>query len=194
MRAAAGAWRPIPSAPGYEASDLGQVRSVDRVVETVRGPRPYRGVVLSPKIRADGYAEVNLGGVGSRAVHVLVAEAWLGPRPSGLDVCHGPDGRGDNSPANLRYDTRAANIADCVRDGTHAQARKVTCLLGHPLVEPNLQPAALRSGSRICRACSRARSARDRARRSGVDWTPEQFKAVADGRYAEIVHDERNRS
>jgi hypothetical protein len=181
-------WRPVPSAPGYEASDLGRIRSVDRIITRSDGQtRSLHGRVLALAVGKGGYMQVRIGRVQMRYVHALVAEAWLGPRPDGLDVCHGLGGQQDNSPANLRYDTRAANIADSVRGGTHANARKVACRAGHALVEPNLQLAALRSGCRICRACSRARSARDRARRSGVDWTSEQFNAVADGKYAEIM-------
>lgn len=59
-----------------------------------------------------------------RKVHQLVAEAFLGPRPPGLEVCHGPLGSGCNLPSNLSYGTRAKNSADRLRDGTHGRGER----------------------------------------------------------------------
>jgi hypothetical protein len=56
-------------------------------------------------------------------VHDLVAEAFIGAKPAGLEVCHGPAGRVVNAAANLRYDTRSNNALDRHRDGTMNQAR-----------------------------------------------------------------------
>ena len=53
----------------------------------------------------------------ARKVHRLVAEAFLGPRPAGMDIRHGSTDRTDNRAANLSYGTRAENEADKVRDG-----------------------------------------------------------------------------
>ncbi len=36
-------WKPVPSCPGYEASSLGGLRSIDRVIITGTGPRSYKG-------------------------------------------------------------------------------------------------------------------------------------------------------
>lgn len=45
-------WAPIPEHPGYEASDLGQVRSVDREIVTRAGRTvSLTGRVLSPQRR-----------------------------------------------------------------------------------------------------------------------------------------------
>lgn len=54
----------------------------------------------------------------TRTVHVLVAEAFLGPCPPGKEVCHGPNGKLDNRSSQLRYDSHFGNMADCLRDGT----------------------------------------------------------------------------
>jgi len=51
-------------------------------------------------------------------VYALVAAAFIGPRPPGLDVRHGPAGTGDDSAQNLSYGTRAQNEQDKKRDGT----------------------------------------------------------------------------
>ncbi len=61
--------------------------------------------------------------VGTRAtktftVHRLVADAFLGPRPPGHVVRHGPAGPADPSVWNLSYGTMRENMHDKLRDGT----------------------------------------------------------------------------
>jgi hypothetical protein len=123
-------WRDVIDYEGfYEVSNLGRVRSVDRMVPHGRGQgsRKLRGQVLQPSLTVYGHQNVNLslGGVeGSVRVHKLVALAWLGPYPEGAEVCHGPLGKTDNSVANLSYGTRSDNLLQKRRDGTHG---------GHPV-------------------------------------------------------------
>jgi hypothetical protein len=115
-------WRPVVGWEHlYEVSDLGRVRSLPRYIPAVNRDgtgrlNRCRGQLLKGTPDRDGYLKVNLrntlGGVRTRLVHTLVAEAWIGPRPTGLDVCHGPAGTADNSRRNLRYDSRSANEAD----------------------------------------------------------------------------------
>lgn len=115
-------WRPVVGwEHQYEVSNQGRVRSLDRYIPAVNRDGSGRlnrvkGIVLKGTPDRDGYMKVNLrnglGNVRTRMVHTLVAEAWIGPRPLGNDVCHGPCGTHDNRLVNLRYDTRAANEAD----------------------------------------------------------------------------------
>lgn len=116
-----------------------------------------------------GYRVVHLrDGRGRRRlvrVHVLVAEAFKGPRPPGKVVRH-DDGNSHNDQAsNLLYGTQGENILDSVRHGTHAEAVRETCPLDHPLEHPNLIPSKL--PNRGCLACSRARANIRAARRFG---------------------------
>jgi hypothetical protein len=46
-----------------------------------------------------------------------VLEAFVGPRPAGMQACHGPAGKTQNSLSNLRWDTPEANYQDRARDG-----------------------------------------------------------------------------
>jgi hypothetical protein len=73
----------------------------------------------------DGYPQVNLrGGRGihkSITVHRLVATAFLGPRPAGLEVRHLNGDPTDCRLANLAYGTPAENGQDRVRHGTVAR-------------------------------------------------------------------------
>lgn len=48
----------------------------------------------------------------TKMVHRLVAAAFLGPCPDGLQVCHSNGNSHDNRLENLRYDTPSNNQAD----------------------------------------------------------------------------------
>lgn len=121
-------WLPVVGYEGlYEVSDLGRVRSLSRVVSRSgpRGPRVRiagQALKVRPPAGTDPYAHVELNRDGERRymrVHVLVAAAFLGPRPAGYEICHGPGGKTDNRLANLSYGTRAKNNGpDKLRDGT----------------------------------------------------------------------------
>jgi NUMOD4 motif/HNH endonuclease len=116
-------WRPVVGYEGlYEVSDHGRVRSLDRDLVHNNGfTRRYPGRVLAtPPMQ--GYAFVSLAKEGKhkpRAVHQLVLEAFVGPRPDGLVCRHGPRGAACNELSNLSYGTPKENMADRKRDGTH---------------------------------------------------------------------------
>src|SRR3546814_4878852 len=61
-------------------------------------------------------------------VHDLVTEAFIGPKPRGLEVCHNNGTRNDNRLVNLRYDTRSANAMDRHLHGTLPNIRGEECL------------------------------------------------------------------
>ena len=117
-------WRDIPDWPGYQASTHGRIRSVDRQIEDNIGrTRTYRGRIKSTYKDQFGYAKVTLARTGEDDgcrlhVHVLVASAFIGPRPDGQQVCHCDGDRTNNKPDNLRYDTVAGNHADKRKHGT----------------------------------------------------------------------------
>jgi hypothetical protein len=121
-------WLPVVGWEGlYEVSDQGRVRSLPRATKTgMRGGR-----ILTPGRAADGRTVIGLcrdGRQVSRHISVLVAAAFIGPRPPGLMVCHGSRGNGYDGLANIRYDTQASNIQDAVRGGTHTNQNKAkTC-------------------------------------------------------------------
>lgn len=132
----------------YEVSDLGRVRSLPRW--TASGWRGGR--VLKPVMNGRGYQAVALSrpGLGTRRylVHQMVAAAFIGPCPKGQEVCHGPNGSLDNRASQLRYDTRAGNIQDAVREGTHANTRKERCSICGS--EYKQRPAGGKAKGRYC--------------------------------------------
>lgn len=115
-------WRDIPGYEGrYQVSDLGRVRSLDALVRCGfegKGQRLVVGRVLRPgTIDRWGHVSVALGKGNSQGVHVLVARAFIGPRPEGLDVAHWSSIGDDNRWANLIYTTRGENNAHRIPNG-----------------------------------------------------------------------------
>lgn len=103
-------WRKIPSAPDYDASSHGRIRR-----RWKRGR--FSGRPLTPEISNAGYARVGVvvdGRLRKISVHRAVCEAFHGPPPTGDHECaHGDGNRLHNRPGNLRWATRAENMADC---------------------------------------------------------------------------------
>lgn len=120
-------WRDIPGYEGYyQASMLGRIRSVDRIVS--RGQSGYRvkGRIVAQFCRLHGKSAIpyyctNLSKQGrneSVRVHRLVALTWLGSIPPGCEVRYGSAGSLVNALSNLCYGSRTDNEGDKVRDGT----------------------------------------------------------------------------
>jgi hypothetical protein len=109
-------WRGIPDFPKYEVSSLGRVR------RAAPGTNTRAGLILKTPPDSRGYPMVIFYGSGkrfARKVHRLVAESFLGPRPTPLhEVAHADGSRDNNAVVNLRWATRADNHADKLRHGT----------------------------------------------------------------------------
>jgi len=118
-------WRPIRGYEGYyEVSDGGEVRSLDRFVKSARSKTNkmlMRGRLKGKTVLVGVYWRVNLcrdGKPKGKSVHRLVAEAFMGPCPDGMEVSH-LDGNGfNNKKENLIYETRSQNHARKVQHGT----------------------------------------------------------------------------
>lgn len=128
-------WLPVPGYEGfYSVSDAGRVRSEPRQITNAGSGRTYMqpGKVLFPAIETSGYLRVSLSR-GSRIqyarVHALVMLAFVGARPPGADICHADGSPENNRITNLRYDSRAANIADSKAHGTFSEAEAHPCAL-----------------------------------------------------------------
>lgn len=98
-------WRPIRDLP-YEVSSHGRVR------RSAGGHATYIGRLLSGGV-CRGYRYVSLC-VGTRSkmrpVHQLVAEAFLGSRPTGKVVNHKDGDRQNNFVTNLEWVTPSENL------------------------------------------------------------------------------------
>lgn len=96
-------WRPVVFYPGAFVSTQGRVRDW----KGIRNPR-----ISSSHV----YPHVEIPYGGSKMIHEVVAETWLGPRPKGMYICHGNDNKLDARLMNLRYDTPAENVLDKIRN------------------------------------------------------------------------------
>lgn len=112
-------WRAVPGFEGsYEVSDLGRVRSLDRID---RRGHAIKGRVLKPWFAGPmKYHAVYLcnGRSTPAYVHDLVLAAFVGPKPAGVEACHNRGRVTENQLANLRYDTPVENQRDKVAHGT----------------------------------------------------------------------------
>lgn len=148
-------WLPLPSYEEcYEVSDFGRVRSLDRVRPWNGTVKLFRGRILRPGVNSTGRLGVCIHRDGGRyrLVHQLVMEAFVGPCPDGMEVCHNNGDHLDNRLSNLRYDTRSANVLDRVKHGTHQMARKTHCKRDHSLAPDNVYMTRNSNGS-MCRRC-----------------------------------------
>jgi hypothetical protein len=114
-------WKQIAWAKDYEVSNLGRVRSwkvnpPNKKNKIVKDPK-----ILSTKVGSKGYPCVaiqsNEGIKKMPNVHVLVAEAFLGPRPEGMVVCHKNDNKADATLENLEYGTHSQNKKQAIQNG-----------------------------------------------------------------------------
>lgn len=109
-------WRICPSAPNYEVSDSGDMRVYADALHRLAGKR------LKGFVTMDGYIAFTVKEAGkSRQLlsHVMVAEAFLGPRPTPQhEVAHRNGSRICNHWKNLRWATRKENDDDCELHGT----------------------------------------------------------------------------
>lgn len=116
------AWRPVVGYEDrYEVSDQGRVRSKPRLVENAVTCYISRPLLLAQSWcgRTLTYRRVQLmvnGQKITKRVHILVAEAFLGPCPPGMEVAHADDIGDHNWLGNLSYQTHADNCADRGRE------------------------------------------------------------------------------
>jgi hypothetical protein len=58
------------------------------------------------------------------SVHILVCEAFHGPRPKGMFACHDNGNSLDNRAENVLWKTPRENVADAMRHGTHTHGER----------------------------------------------------------------------
>ena len=106
-------WRPVLGHDGYEASNLGRVRSVDRWIERKTSRSWFkRGRILRAPLD-HGYPRTRIG-----YVHDFVMRAFHGLPPDGMWVAHNDGNPSNNRLDNLRYAMPSENAMDRVAHGT----------------------------------------------------------------------------
>jgi hypothetical protein len=108
-------WRTCPSWPCYEVSNRGRVR------RTKPGRRGGFVGVRKPYLATTGYWYLAMRHDGFKkavALHILIAESFVGPMPNGKpEVAHGDGNKLNNDPSNLRWVSRSENEADKILHG-----------------------------------------------------------------------------
>jgi hypothetical protein len=121
--------REIPGFSNYRADDRGNLYTRLPIGKPRFEDGPYVPWRVLPMQSDKYYLTVKVRPDGEKKrkrvmAHRLVALAFLGPRPPGMFVAHGKNGRRDNSPGNLSYKTPAQNKADELRDGTRYSGKR----------------------------------------------------------------------
>ncbi len=119
-------YRDVPGAPGYRVGKDGSLWSCLKG----DGYSHYRKMVISDtwkKLRPsprkeDGRSRytyrLSNGTYRRMTASVLVLEAFVGPRPDGMECCHDNGDATDDRLENIRWDTHSANLLDRRRHGT----------------------------------------------------------------------------
>lgn len=110
-------WKDIPDFEGfYQASSLGRIRSIDRMVNVVTNgenlKKPHKGKVLTPLLNQGGYYHVRLSKLGKIRIfliHRLVLLTFT--EDSELMIDHKNGIRTDNRLSNLEYVSHRENVS-----------------------------------------------------------------------------------
>lgn len=112
-------WKPVLNwETFYEVSSLGRVRNIAPAANNRYGD----GNVLQNNANIkNGYLSVHLKRAGQKAqkyVHILVCEAFHGPRPPGMQCRHLNGDKADCTKDNVAWGTRSQNEKDKAAHGT----------------------------------------------------------------------------
>ena len=115
-------WKDIKGFKGYyQVSNLGRVKSLDRIITTANGVvQKYKGTLLSTSDNGKGYKIVGLNKNGKRKrfkVHRLVAIAFLDNSENKPQVNHIDGVRDNNKLENLEWVTGSENVQHAFDSG-----------------------------------------------------------------------------
>lgn len=122
-------WKVVNSeSKNYMVSNIGRVKSCARTVVGSNGvSRKLREKILKQRCDQDGYPLVHIDAKTTK-VPKIVAEAFIGQRPSGMEIRHLDGDPRNNKIENLAYGTHSENVLDgysyC---GKIRKNQKLTC-------------------------------------------------------------------
>lgn len=123
-------WRDVVGYEGlYQVSSEGRLRSIPRLVNSKNNSFALKqGKVLDGYVDPKGYTQAHLyrdGRCRTTSLHIVVCEAFHGPKPTDEhQVAHGNGRPSDNAASNLRWATPKENSADRLIHGTDGRGEK----------------------------------------------------------------------
>lgn len=124
-------WKPVIGYENlYEVSNEGNVRSLDRFVNTKKLKFKVKGKILAKSVDVKGsgyrYVKLSKNGIATKvSVHVLVLEAFVSLRPGKEFVARHKDGNRENPKlSNLEWGTYSQNMQDKLKHGTDSRGEK----------------------------------------------------------------------
>lgn len=130
-------WKVHPEFNFIEVSNLGRVRTMDRVVPNGKGARVIKGKILTQAPNNKGYLRVHINVNGKqviRRVHRLVAQTFIYNPDNLPQINHKDNNPANNNVSNLEWCTPEYNIEYKEKHGTSAAEA-----LGVPVYAINLE-------------------------------------------------------
>lgn len=133
-------WRNISGCPGYQVSNLGRVKSIERKVSNGKSYRIVREKILKPDKHSSGYLKVILSKDGEKKsyfIHRLVAAAFVQNESLFYnEINHIDECKTNNCASNLEWSDRQHNCNFGTRNERLAKAntnnpkrsKKVICI------------------------------------------------------------------
>lgn len=136
-------WENLPNTDGYQISNYGRVRSLDRnVVFPDKSMRHYKGRHLKPNVGTNGYLYVIVRNIGTLYIHRYVALIFVHNEDDTLEVDHINGIKTDNRATNLRWITHFENSSRANKGkkrnnsmGKNPRAKKVIGIYSGKIVE-----------------------------------------------------------
>ena len=182
-------WKKYPEFDFVEASNLGRVRTVDRVVMRSDGRKQFvKGRILKQHLNHNGYLSVNLtvnNKTVARLSHRVIASCFLDNPNNWPEVNHKNSRRADNAVSNLEWCTHEYNMQ---------YREKYGKALGRPLFAVNLKTgevAQFESRSEAERQLgvtnqNIGRAIKEKHRQCGGYWFTENKDEITKEKLAEI--------
>lgn len=147
-------WKDIKDYPGYQVSNLGRVRTYNKITHTEKhGIRHWENRILKQKCTKKKMLRVDLWnekGHKTLSVHRLVAVAFLGDPPEEkMTVNHKDGNRQNNKVDNLEWLSLADNIRHGFKNGLYSTAKPIV------LIDEDGKEYFFNSQSNACRFLNR---------------------------------------
>ena len=115
-------WKSIENYEGYyEVSNLGNVRSIDRIVPTLNSKYyKFKSILLKPSKSGSGYLAISLvknSKAHTITIHILVAKAFIINSENKPTVNHIDGNKYNNNVLNLEWATKSEQSIHALKNG-----------------------------------------------------------------------------